>query len=484
MRTARRETRWAGSRSTGSRSTGTSAGSTAPRCHTIPTDAARHTVGAVSALVMVEGLPGSGKSTTAHALAAWLADRQVAAEHWAEGRTDHPVDFEQVAVLSREDLLRDRGRVARGFAGAPPRGRAARGRVGGARAAARGPPARIWSSDSDCTTPTTVTSPPSSTRGCSPRAGVGSADAAADGRPGVGVRAAPEPGLRPRRARRPAGRRRSRATSAGLVDAVRSHAPALVYLDAGDPRPVLERAAAERPSEWLELVVAYHTGQGLGLRCGLSGFEGYVEFMRRRREMELEVIDALDLPMIVVPVGDGRWDEHTAVIRAFVAEHLGLDRGARPSGPSRTAAGRLSMPLHSVEGVLDADHRHAGAARVGGARRRGSAQPGRAPGDDERAAPDAVGRRRASPTSSRRGSSTRSAGMRPVPVRLGALARHGFAALRARPARRAHRRAAGAPRRPSPARWSAAPDVPERVRPGRWTPHVTLARGLGVEPGR
>src|SRR6478609_11359782 len=109
MRTERRETRCAGSRSTGPRSTGPrstgrSAGSTAPRCHTIPTDAARHTVGAVSALVMVEGLPGSGKSTTSHAIAAWLADHQVAAEHWAEGRTDHPVDFEQVAVLSRGDL--------------------------------------------------------------------------------------------------------------------------------------------------------------------------------------------------------------------------------------------------------------------------------------------------------------------------------------------------------------------------------------------
>jgi tRNA uridine 5-carbamoylmethylation protein Kti12 len=61
-------------------------------------------VGAVSALVMLEGLPGSGKSTTAHSLAAWLADRRVAAEHWGEGRIDHPVDFEQVAVLSREDL--------------------------------------------------------------------------------------------------------------------------------------------------------------------------------------------------------------------------------------------------------------------------------------------------------------------------------------------------------------------------------------------
>jgi len=53
--------------------------------------------------------------------------------------------------------------------------------------------------------------------------------------------------------------------------------------------------------------------------------------MRRRREMELEVLEVLDLPTLVVPVGDGRWDEHTAAIRAFVAEHLGV--GGDPSRP-------------------------------------------------------------------------------------------------------------------------------------------------------
>ena len=51
---------------------------------------------AVNGLVMVEGLPGSGKSTTAHGIAAWLVEQQVPVEHWAEGRVDHPVDFEQV----------------------------------------------------------------------------------------------------------------------------------------------------------------------------------------------------------------------------------------------------------------------------------------------------------------------------------------------------------------------------------------------------
>src|SRR5690348_4739691 len=59
----------------------------------------------MTGLVLVEGLPGSGKSTTASDIASWLSGQGVPTEHWGEGRLDHPVDFEQVAVLCTEQVL-------------------------------------------------------------------------------------------------------------------------------------------------------------------------------------------------------------------------------------------------------------------------------------------------------------------------------------------------------------------------------------------
>ncbi|WP_460806091.1 acyl-CoA dehydrogenase family protein, partial [Microbulbifer agarilyticus] len=112
---------------------------------------------------------------------------------------------------------------------------------------------------------------------------------------------------------------------AGLVDAVRSHDPVLVYLDAGDPLRVLETAAAERPREWVEAVVEYHTGQGLGRRMGLRGFEGYVDFMRHRRAMELDIVASLDLPTLVVGVDAdhrGAGPARLEQVRAFLAEQV------------------------------------------------------------------------------------------------------------------------------------------------------------------
>ncbi|MBW8729781.1 MAG: hypothetical protein JF622_02005 [Terrabacter sp.] len=71
-----------------------------------------------------------------------------------------------------------------------------------------------------------------------------------------------------------------------LVDAVRAHRPVVVYLD--DDREIG------------------------------SSRQG------RRRELDLVVLAGLDVPTLVVPVGDGLRDDHTAAVRDFVADHLGL----------------------------------------------------------------------------------------------------------------------------------------------------------------
>ncbi len=66
---------------------------------------------------MVEGLPGSGKSTTARGLAAWLADQRVEVQHWPEGRTDHPVAGLVEAVRAHHPAL---GRLRAGLPDSQP----------------------------------------------------------------------------------------------------------------------------------------------------------------------------------------------------------------------------------------------------------------------------------------------------------------------------------------------------------------------------
>jgi hypothetical protein len=98
--------------------------------------------------------------------------------------------------------------------------------------------------------------------------------------------------------------------------------PLLVYLDAGDPATVLEAAAAERPAEWLELVIGYHTEQGYGLARGLRGFDGLVEFMRHRREVELDLLPSLPVRTLRLDVSGRDWTARYADLVAFLEAHL------------------------------------------------------------------------------------------------------------------------------------------------------------------
>src|SRR5574342_615839 len=55
-------------------------------------------------LILVEGLPGSGKSTTAKLIQEILTEQNVKAELYMEGNLDHPADYEGVAFFTEEEF--------------------------------------------------------------------------------------------------------------------------------------------------------------------------------------------------------------------------------------------------------------------------------------------------------------------------------------------------------------------------------------------
>ncbi len=97
----------------------------------------------------------------------------------------------------------------------------------------------------------------------------------------------------------------------------------VIYLDTPDVRAGLERVAAERPREWLEYVSAYTTGQAWGRRQEVSGFDGMVKFYAARRALERKIFARLPLHGLWVEDAARDWAATYRQIAEFLEEHAG-----------------------------------------------------------------------------------------------------------------------------------------------------------------
>ena len=100
--------------------------------------------------------------------------------------------------------------------------------------------------------------------------------------------------------------------------------PKLIYLVQNDVRASLEKIRAERPKEWATFVTWYLTEQAYGKRQGLSGFEGVVRFYEMRQRVELEFLCQLRTTWVAVP-DDLPWVERYQRIEKFLVDGLSRD---------------------------------------------------------------------------------------------------------------------------------------------------------------
>lgn len=93
--------------------------------------------------------------------------------------------------------------------------------------------------------------------------------------------------------------------------------PRLVYLQQGDVRATLENIRRQRPREWSDFVTWYLTAQEYGQRHGLSGYAGVIDFYTIRQALELEFIQDLPMPSLVVSDITG-WETRYQYLDTFL----------------------------------------------------------------------------------------------------------------------------------------------------------------------
>lgn len=102
-----------------------------------------------------------------------------------------------------------------------------------------------------------------------------------------------------------------------LADIVSPLAPRLIYLARQDVGATLAAVRRERPPEWADFVTGYLTGQDYGKAHNLSGFAGVSAFYAMRQAFELELLRALPLRSTVI-ADTGDWDARYVELASFL----------------------------------------------------------------------------------------------------------------------------------------------------------------------
>jgi hypothetical protein len=85
-----------------------------------------------------------------------------------------------------------------------------------------------------------------------------------------------------------------------LAEIIKPLRPSLIYLAQSDVRATLEKVQAERPQEWADYVTWYLTSGDYGKTRGLNGFDGVIEFYATRQALELDLLKTLPILSTII----------------------------------------------------------------------------------------------------------------------------------------------------------------------------------------
>jgi hypothetical protein len=93
-----------------------------------------------------------------------------------------------------------------------------------------------------------------------------------------------------------------------ITEIIRSLNPLVIYLSPRNARNALEHVRLERSKEWVDFVIWYLTEQAYGKAHRLNGYEGVIQFYEMRQKLELEILKNLPIRSLVIEHAGNEWE--------------------------------------------------------------------------------------------------------------------------------------------------------------------------------
>ncbi|MGM7683589.1 hypothetical protein ACSVDA_15735 [Cytobacillus sp. Hm23] len=85
-----------------------------------------------------------------------------------------------------------------------------------------------------------------------------------------------------------------------LAEIIEPLNPLLIYIEQDSLEFSFKKAVKERPAEWSEVFIDYTVNQGYGKRRGYSGLDGTLKVLQARQQLELHIYDMLKINKVKV----------------------------------------------------------------------------------------------------------------------------------------------------------------------------------------
>jgi hypothetical protein len=107
-----------------------------------------------------------------------------------------------------------------------------------------------------------------------------------------------------------------------LLEAVKSLNPILLYIKQDDLIESFKKVVEERPKKWFNSFIDYYTGQGYGLKENLNGLKGTIEVLKYRQEIEDEIFTNLNMEKYLLNNSNYNKNQTKLKIKSILKEQV------------------------------------------------------------------------------------------------------------------------------------------------------------------
>ena len=80
-----------------------------------------------------------------------------------------------------------------------------------------------------------------------------------------------------------------------IAEIIKPLSPIIIYINHPNVKEAIDNVLDERGNDWLNAVIDYHISQGYGKQNNLSGYEGYIKCLEERKTRELKILQSINI---------------------------------------------------------------------------------------------------------------------------------------------------------------------------------------------